>query len=126
MIKDRLTELSSSLLKLHKVLLDQERVRYEAENGAVENPFKVLGLVMNDPFFAWLRPLSAFLVKVDELIADENPEPDATALFHEGEALLGRSGELSTRISELLQNDIDVAVLYGAVRQNLRQIAPIN
>jgi len=126
MLRDSLRQLSSSILQLHKALLDQERARFETEKGVVGNPFKVLELVMHDPFFAWLRPLSAFVVKIDEAIDDDTVEPSAGAILREGEALLGGAGELASRLSSIMQTDVDVAVLYGAVRHNLRQIAPVN
>ena len=67
----RLTELRNSLLKLHKVLLEAERVRYERVNGRVNDMFQLLNLTIHDPAFAWLRLLSALIVEIDEKMEDK-------------------------------------------------------
>jgi hypothetical protein len=60
----------NSLLALHKILLETERVRYERVNGRVTDMFQLLNLTINDPAFAWLRPLSALIVQIDERMDD--------------------------------------------------------
>jgi len=62
----RLRALRMGLLALHKALLDHERVRYERAHGRIESPGQTLRLVMTDPWFAWLRPISALVVQADE------------------------------------------------------------
>lgn len=58
------------LLPLHKTLIDFERAGYEREQGKISNSYEFLNLVMNDPWFAWLRRLSELIVEIDELLAD--------------------------------------------------------
>lgn len=65
-----------SLLRLHKKLLDEERLRYEKEHGRIENGSALLQLVINDPFFAWLRKLSEMVVEIDERLEGEEPMTD--------------------------------------------------
>lgn len=68
-------------LYLHKVLIQAVRLDYERTNGRVENPTQLWQLVLTDPQFAWLRPLSQWLVTLDdddEPIADDG-EPEVTA-----------------------------------------------
>lgn len=67
------------LLRLHKKLLDTERARYERDNGRIENGTALLQLVINDPFFAWLRRLSELVVEIDERLEGEEPMADADA-----------------------------------------------
>jgi len=67
-----LESLRHALLKLHKTLLEWQRVRYEREHGRVADGYPLLDKVMNDPAFAWLRPLSALIVQLDENL--ENTE----------------------------------------------------
>src|SRR5262245_25722896 len=71
-----------ALLHVHKTLLDAERARYERERGAIDGPGHALTLVMNDPFFAWLRPIAALVVEIDERLADDAPlrEVEVSAL----------------------------------------------
>ncbi len=51
--------------------MDATRVEYEREHGAVPNPGALLQLVVNDPAFSWLRPLSELMSRVDALAEAE-------------------------------------------------------
>ena len=66
----RLRALRTVVLTLHKAALDAERGRYEQEHGPIGGPQQVLRLVMDDPFFAWLRPLSDFVIQADIRLSD--------------------------------------------------------
>ena len=62
-----LDNLSRALLRLHKALLDDERVSYERVHGRIPSNGAFLQLVLGDAWFAWLRPLSQLMAKLDEL-----------------------------------------------------------
>ena len=62
-----LDTLRHALLRLHKTLLDAQRVRYEREHGRVESTGELLDLVLKDASFEWLRVLSALIAGLDEL-----------------------------------------------------------
>jgi len=68
-----------ALLHLHKKLLDAEQLRYERAHGRIANGGMLLQLVIHDPFFAWLRPLSGLVVQIDEEIEGEVPMSDERA-----------------------------------------------
>jgi len=68
-----------TLLHLHKTLLDFEREAYERKGGKISNSYEFLNLVMNDPWFAWLRRLSELIVEMDELLADREQHQESTA-----------------------------------------------
>ncbi|REJ78475.1 MAG: hypothetical protein DWQ47_03210 [Acidobacteria bacterium] len=53
------------LLRLHKVLMDWDRLRYETEHG-MQSPGKFLELLLSEPRFEWLRVLSTLIVRIDE------------------------------------------------------------
>jgi hypothetical protein len=57
----KLDTLRHALLRLHKTLLDAQRVRYEREHGRVESTGELLDLVLRDASFEWLRVLSALI-----------------------------------------------------------------
>jgi len=78
--REQLTRVRTSLLRLHKTLLEFERAGYERERGTIANSYAFLQLVMSDPWFAWLRQLSELIVEMDELLAAKEPPRDATAL----------------------------------------------
>src|SRR3954465_13202244 len=78
--RHHLTSLRNSLLAFHKILLELEPQRYERANGRVNDMFQLLNLTINDPAFAWLRPLSALIVSIDEKTEDKDaPLTDAGA-----------------------------------------------
>lgn len=69
--RGQLVATRNALLALHKILLETERVRYERVNGRITDMFQLLNLTINDPAFAWLRPLSALIVQIDERMDDK-------------------------------------------------------
>jgi hypothetical protein len=88
--RERLTNLRNGLLRLHKYLLDSERAAYENDVARITSTGQYLGLVLEDPWFAWLRELSQFVVLVDETL-DSKQDP-ATA--EDGDRLIARAREL--------------------------------
>ncbi len=69
---NRLTALRNGLLRLHKCLLETERAAYERDIERITSSGQYLNLVLTDPWFAWLRDLSQFIVVIDEALADEH------------------------------------------------------
>ena len=77
-LRARLKGLRDGLLRLHKSLLDSERAAYERDVARISSTGQYLDLVLNDPWFQWLRELSQLVVLIDEgLDAKEPPTPDA-------------------------------------------------
>jgi len=77
-----LVDLRRALLHLHKTLLEWERTAYEKIHGRT-SPGALLTALMNDAQFAWLRPLSELIVRIDESLemdALEGPEVNVDAL----------------------------------------------
>lgn len=88
-LRDRLNSARDALLGVHKALLDEERVRYERTHGRLESNYQLLQLVISDPWFAWLHPVSELVVQIDVLMEARQPSPPGTA-----EALLKQAREL--------------------------------
>ena len=116
----QLRDVRRGLIHLHKTLLDAERLRYERVNGRVEGG-TLLQLLIHDPWFGWLRPLSELIVQIDErLDADEPTTANAvTALVDQVRALL-KPGEGSEDVFEenyfaALQQTPDVVMAHRAV-----------
>jgi hypothetical protein len=78
----RLRAIRLALLALHKELIDAERVRYERTHGRIQTGQQALRLVLQDPWFAWIRPLATLIVDIDERIDAEEPlEAAAVQVF---------------------------------------------
>jgi hypothetical protein len=56
-----------ALLRLHKTLLDWERLAYERLHGRT-TPAELLKAITMDPQFAWLRPLSELIIRIDVIL----------------------------------------------------------
>lgn len=72
-----LNNLSQALLRLHKALLDAERLSYERVHGRIASNGEFLQLVLGDSWFAWLRPLSHAITRLDELTEEGQTAFDA-------------------------------------------------
>ena len=87
--RQQLEEVRRGLLRVHKALLEDARIRYEREQGRIEGSGALLRLVLNDPWFAWLHPLSGLVVQIDELLAsDEATLADGEALLNQARGLI--------------------------------------
>ena len=71
-LRRSLKDLRHGLLGLHKSLIVSEQVTYERIYGRVSSAGQLLQLVMNDPWFAWLHPLSHLVVRIDVVLEDQD------------------------------------------------------
>lgn len=113
--RDRLTQLRTGLLRLHKTLLESERGVYEHDVERITSTGQYLNLVLNDPWFAWLHELSQFIVLIDETLDLEDPATaaDADRLIAQARELVSPSENghgFRRRYFEVIQRD-PVAVL---------------
>jgi hypothetical protein len=115
------------LLDIHKALIDHEKVRYEEVHGAVGTPNDLLQLIIRDPFFAWLRPMTSLLVEIDEFVSSKKPQPveQGVALLSQARGLLvpREDGEGFQRAyARALQDSPEVAHTHGAWKLFLTQL----
>jgi catechol 2,3-dioxygenase len=125
--RQQLRELRTKLLNLHKTLLDDARVAYELDRGAVGSNTNLLQLVINDPWFAWLHSVSELVVRIDETIELKSPATDkeAVELAEQVEKLLTASerGEgFQRRYFEALQRQPAVVLAHADVRRTLKSM----
>ena len=125
-IRQRLTDLREAMLPLHKTLLESERVGYEATFGKIQSPFHFLKLVMDDPWFAWLAPMTQLITVMDEML-DAKKEPltaaavDAVAERVKTLLVATEGGEgFSRHYDEALQRNPDVVLAHAAVAKLIR------
>ncbi|MGQ0646923.1 MAG: hypothetical protein ACT4P7_05100 [Gemmatimonadaceae bacterium] len=115
-----LRDLRLDLLRLHKALLDAERIRYERTHGRVETGSALLQIVANNPAFGWLRPLTALIVAFDEELDAKEPLSAAGAreLLDEARTLLApdESGEdFQRNYNRVIQADPDALFTHTEV-----------
>ena len=118
--RDRLAQLREALLHLHKALVDSERVSYEQNIGTIPSANHFLKLLTDDPWFAWLHPLSELIVAMDEAL-DARAKPPLTnvitaALVKQTGALLvaSETGEgFARHYFDALQRDPDVVMAHA-------------
>ena len=67
-----LHQLSKALLRLHKALLDGERLAYERRHGPIASNGQYLQLVLGHPDFVWLRDLSRLMAELDDRTARDD------------------------------------------------------
>ena len=79
--RGRLRDLSTSLMRLHRLLLDRERGLYEDRHGTIPTR-ELFSLVLNDEQFAWLRSLSTLIAQIDEVV-----DADRVVVLHRGKVL---------------------------------------
>ena len=125
-VRTQLRELRVRLLQLHKALLDDARAAYEMDRGRIASNANLLQLVINDPWFAWLHPLSELVVRIDETIEPESPatSADGTALLEEVGRLLvpAEKGEtFARRYFDALQRQPAVVLAHADVRRVLKR-----
>ena len=123
-IRQPLLEFRHALLDLHKTLIDSERAVYESDIGPVESPHHFFQLLTNDPWFAWLRPISQLIVAIDEVL--DAPEPltndNIEAVIRESVFLLIPAkieGEFGARYLAALQRDPGVVLAHGKVTKRI-------
>jgi catechol 2,3-dioxygenase len=127
-MRTKLTELRTGLLTLHKTLLDDAKVSYEMDRGTIASAGALLQLVINDPWFAWLRQISELIVRIDEIIAPDakGTAQDARTVLDQIDRLLipSETGEpFARRYFEAIQRQPAVILAHGAVKKQLKQFS---
>jgi hypothetical protein len=125
-LRSRLVELRRGLLRLHKALLDSERSAYERSNGPITNS-KLLQLLLEDPYFAWLRPYSGLIVEIDEALAGEQAveEEQGRGFARAARELVAvDEGDEPTvnHYDRVCRRDADVLVLHVELSSRIREL----
>ncbi len=126
--RTRLKTLRDGLLRLHKSLLELERAAYERDVAPITSTGQYLNLVMDDPAFKWLRELSAFIVIVDEALAQKTPplaEAEAERLVAQARALLSPAEEgigFARRYFDIMQREAGAVLAHRDMLQVMNAI----
>lgn len=120
-----LTDLRRALLHLHKVLLEWERAAYERVHGRM-SAAGLLKVIVSDPQFAWLRPITEIIVRIDgALEADADTPVDVDLLVTHARAIISPddpAGAYAQRYRAALQELPDAVIAHGAVTMLLKDV----
>lgn len=114
-----MNDLRLKLLRLHKILLDMERIQYEQVRGHVSRG-ELLQLVISNEQFAWLHQLSELIVQIDDLLQSDEPvTADAIAALTADVRLLLTPDELgddfAMKYDAAIQRNPDVVLAHADV-----------
>lgn len=115
--RELMDSLSTSLLKLHKLLLDDAKTEYEAAHGPITSVNAYFQLVLDDPHFAWLRKLSSLVALIDEATTLKRlaVEEDAQGLLDEVKVLLSFKDldeEFNSKFRSAVERNAEAASLH--------------
>lgn len=122
-LSQRLRELHTIQLDLHRLLVQAEREAYEVDHGPM-SPVEMLQHLLNNPRFAWLRTISGVLAEIDGLLSPRRPGTGSAGM----ELLLRMrtiyispdpESDFHRKYREALQRDSEILVLHGRVRKLL-------
>lgn len=122
--RKRVDQARYALLHVHRALLEVERIRYERQHGRIQGSGALLQIVLNDPWFYWLRPIPTLIALLDEWLEADPPADDAAT---RAELLLAQvrdrlrpdenGADFQQRYHQLLQEEPTVAVAHAEVRK---------
>jgi hypothetical protein len=121
----RLRDLRHELLQLHRALIQNEKLSYERSQERLVSGSELFKLMLYDERFAWLRPMSALIVRIDEVLElerDVERRTEGAAVWQEAARLFKPSNDdasFGRRYYELLQQSPDLASMHARVRQEL-------
>ena len=124
-----LNDLRVALLRLHKVLLEWERAGYERIHGR-QSSHDLLQVLLSDPQFAWLRPMSQLIVRIDEMLAEKTPpmRNDVEAVISEVRSLTSPNETGNTyerRYDMALQEQPDAVFAHRDLIKLLKTPGPV-
>lgn len=116
-LRAALRETSRLLIPLHRALIEAAKSDY----GFPVRPSELLRLLTDDPFFAWLRPMTSLIVDIDEMARTDFELDDAFAVGERIAAMFD-APEFSAQYVPILQRDTDVAIGHAAVRNAVEKL----
>jgi len=120
-----LREISRLLLPLHRALIEAARSDFAFAYEAVDRPSQLLSLLNEHPFFAWLKPMTALIVHIDEMSRTDFEPAEFEDVVKRVNSLVsnGASPGFAEHYLPMLQRDVEVAIAHAALRQALIRVS---
>lgn len=123
--REKLGQISAAMMKIHKLLLEEEMEAREIAINKVIPPAERLNVLLNDPEFAWLRALSQLMAYVDEIFFQKEPvlERQLKEAEEKVEALfaLQNESEFAYRYRSKLSTIPDLMIQHGLLKVALKK-----
>lgn len=115
------TSLRSTLLSLHRALVEFERRAYEKTHGRT-SAAEFLQVLVRDPSFAWLAPLTSQIARLDELGDGSDATAQRRSWRARTRALLSAAGKspFGAAYAERVNLSPDVAFAHAAALRAFR------
>jgi hypothetical protein len=122
--KPPLLEAATALREVHRALVQAVRAAYEREVGPAGGPGQLLRLLTEDPYFAWLHPMSELIVDLDSLLAQEIlPQGTVAGVRQEINRLTQAGGSpFWERYAPLLQADTELVMAHAHLRRAINAL----
>jgi len=119
-----LREVSRLLMPLHRALIEAAKDDYAFAFAPVEQPTHLLRLLNDDPFFAWLKPITALIVDIDEMSRRDFEPAEIAGIAGRLDAMFGPSAnaDFANQYVPILQRSVDVAVSHAALRNAVARL----
>lgn len=119
-----LRAVSKLLLPLHRALIEGAKEDYAFAFGEVAKPSQLLQLLTDDPFFAWLRPVTALIVDIDEMARTDFQASDVAVIADRVDHLFGPKAEEGfwQQYVPMLQRNVEVAISHATLRKAAAQL----
>jgi hypothetical protein len=117
----RLRQLRLAILRIHKAMLESERSIYEEFHGPIRSNTEFFNLVIEeDGWFSWLRPISQFVVQIDDVVLSKKPVSmeQVDELFNRARVLMQPSEfgtELEKGYFRAIQRSPEIALMHAEV-----------
>ncbi|HSY49753.1 MAG TPA: hypothetical protein VLC46_13150 [Thermoanaerobaculia bacterium] len=117
-LRGALREVSKLLLPLHRALINLAREDYAFAVAPVK-PAQLLQLLTDDPFFAWLKPVTSLIVDIDEMARTDFEAADVAAIAGRVDRLFGAKADeaFSAQYIPMLQRSVDIAIGHVELRK---------
>ncbi len=123
-LREALRGLSRALIPLHRNLIEAARQDYALAHGPVMSPTHLLQLLNDDPFFAWVKPVTSLIVDIDEMARVDFEASDVAKVAERVEDLFdGKGGDFTSHYVPILQGEVDVAMEHAALRQAVGRLS---
>ena len=115
------TSLRTTLLSLHRALVEFERRAYEKTHGRT-SAAEFLQVLMRDPSLAWLAPLTSQIARLDELGDGSDAAAQRRTWRARTRALLGAAGKgaFGSAYAERVNLSPDIAFAHAEALRAFR------